>query len=77
LDTLEQNITDSKQITITGGTQVYLPKIMEQKLVLAKKKLDTLEQKITNSRTNYDYRWNKSLRPKNHGTKNSSRGTNH
>jgi hypothetical protein len=48
---------------------------MEQKLVLGNKILDTLEQKITNSRTDYDYRWNKSLPPKNHGTKFCSRGT--
>jgi hypothetical protein len=37
--------------------------------------LDTLEQKITDSRTNYEYRWNRSLATKNHGTKISSRGT--
>jgi hypothetical protein len=33
--------------------------------------LDTLKQKITE--TNYNYRWNRSLPPKNHGTKLVSR----
>jgi hypothetical protein len=37
--------------------------------IAGNKNLDTLEQKITDSRTNYNYRWNRSLPPKNHGTK--------